>query len=520
MQIKTRMLFFLSLVIAACQPKEDQQEEKPNQECVEPTPENPLPTDYCVQYPIPFLIDDKAIMRSAMTLDSNDKIHIVYSVRIKPDTEEYYLFYASNVFGKWQITAFDLPVNNFNDLNIVVDLAGYVHIVFSNCSLTNDFFPCSLKYLTSSSGIWTIETIKEEGNLSLLEIHSFGNLSVVVDAEFVIHLSYISTRYNGSDLFMADFLQHTKKHITDKKWQSKVIMEFWSENHTSDDITLSTSPLVLDSQGNLHIVSCYNKDLEYFKNLADSGYWKGEKIALDVCEGIGDLAADKYDNLYLLYSGENVEGKSTLYLGLKKEGVWQFNDVYHNIPKEFDWGPTALKIIGDKFYIFRGGIIGFEEKKCLPPEILAPDDGYGYVVLLVSNSDGWQKYYLPDVGTGHSFYYISQFNVGKDSRIYLVFGGSGPVSYFGYETIDLPKGLFYYTWSEDDPKNLCANIENSETCCGCTDFSQKCVLDYQQWECPAGCFERYTWVSSWQWPEQKFIEEKAQYIEIKPETIL
>jgi hypothetical protein len=127
------------------------------------------------------VLDDVYILSVAIAVDSNDKVHLVYSNNASE------LKYASDVTGTWTSEVLE-DEGSPNHASLALDPAGRVHV-----SYTDGRFGGELRYLTNASGTWRMAV------LDSADYDNGGGLTdtaIAVDRQGRAHIAY----YRGTAL--------------------------------------------------------------------------------------------------------------------------------------------------------------------------------------------------------------------------------------------------------------------------------------------------------------------------------
>jgi hypothetical protein len=132
-----------------------------------------------------YVIDvDSYFGQSAIAIDSNNKVHIVY-----PGPEG--LKYATNMTGAWIIKT--ISTEACFSLSVAIDSKNKLHISY----LTGgDWGISPLKYATNASGTWVFDSIEQESDDFRSGLPMAGSsTAIAVDHNDKIHISYYES-YN------------------------------------------------------------------------------------------------------------------------------------------------------------------------------------------------------------------------------------------------------------------------------------------------------------------------------------
>jgi len=124
-----------------------------------------------------------------MTVDSNGYVHLIIY--------DGYIYYGTNKTGTWVeeelIEIYDMDDDD-NDLDIVVDANGYVHIA-ALMSEYDDGDDVGVYYITNKTGSWTSERNVQATDYDYMA----GGVQIDVDKNGIIHIIYGIVPYSGSE---------------------------------------------------------------------------------------------------------------------------------------------------------------------------------------------------------------------------------------------------------------------------------------------------------------------------------
>lgn len=265
--IKNLIVLFLSVIIAftACE-KDDP--EKPDDN----TSEN-----WTIEL-VDSIAGANAGIYNMLTFDADGGIHIAYVV----SENDYSLKYAYKPYeGNWSVTEVENPIAD-DIIDIAVDYQKNVFIVYRGYNPENN--NNEIMYIAEKSINGTFNKVK----VNVLGDQSFqARYPAVYSDNNTIHLSFERANYGmryTSYTFQGGF---TPVEILD------------------DDITSSSSDIVVDSQGTRHILHFHNENVYHSYSGQSEVTWTVNQIATgDISassyEGIS-LAIDPFDNLHASY---------------------------------------------------------------------------------------------------------------------------------------------------------------------------------------------------------------------------
>ena len=270
------------------------------------------PGQWSLEYPI----EQEQIRISYMstTIDSNDKLHVSFSV-YDYNTDSYTIYYLTNSSGTWQyevvvedaesagskiivspdntiyVTTVTLDVFNNPQCEcfskqagvwqeqkiplpagipfMAVDSLGHLHAVMQN--IASDFLSNDLLYATNASGSWvtdTIETITEPNF-----IYAGGGL--VIDSNDQVHMTSLYTDLHGylfGDSDMKASLHHFKGSYG--SWQKEIIY-----TDDPDDRPKFSGGIAIDAQDKLYIPGSLEREQTLDMFSGTWGDWQQQTIA-------------------------------------------------------------------------------------------------------------------------------------------------------------------------------------------------------------------------------------------------
>lgn len=342
------------------------------------------------------ILDEAGSFRSdtAIAVDSNDKVHLVY--RLSAADRDYYhaLAYANNVTGSWRMKK-NWQTEAFGTYSaIAVDSHNKVHI----CTTGGHGAGENLVYFTNQTGDWT-EAVVDTG----LSVGLENDISL--DQNDKVHLSY--WQWNGDNLCYAT--------NTNGDWVISIIC----------NVIWQPTSIVLDSQQNVWVATMR-------KLASQSGdNWQVETILLGD-EGNGPVAIiggattiiDGSDNFYHL----------TRYgLAVKTNGGWTSQDIFAEMLPDLnhdylllDEDALALDSQGNLHLTFLAAL-GFGNNP-------APKEHRLYYATNVSGQ--WQTvlidYWLANWRTTEEAVFPPGLAVDSQNNVHLVYVKTEPDDYHVY----------------------------------------------------------------------------------------
>lgn len=217
--------------------------------------------------------------KCSIALDSNDRVHLSYG-------SSYSVHYLNNINGTWNGLQIDeIGTNGSYYVPICIDSHDNVHICY--CVGYVDENNEDLKYATNVSGVWETFAVDKDENGSL------GSCpSIAIDSHDGIHICY----YHGNNNDM--------KYATNTSgiWETQVIdgLNYWEDLPWD---VVSCSAIALDSNNNVHIVYSIFSDIIYATNV--SGKWiipaYDELLHRGRYYGCS-LAINEYNKPFIVYS--------------------------------------------------------------------------------------------------------------------------------------------------------------------------------------------------------------------------
>lgn len=268
MKTKIVSLLFISAIIylSSCEKADP----------INPADENKLKWDVELVDSIPGT--DVGIVNK-LTFDADSGIHIAYVV----SGNDYSLRYAHKPYeGNWTITEVANPISD-DIIDIAVDKQRNVFIVYRGYNPADN-----------NNEIMYVAEKSINGSFSKLKVEVLGDQSfqarypsIYADNNDVIHISFERANYGMRYTTYAFQGTFTPVEILD------------------DDITSSNSDIVVDSQGNKHILHFHNKNVYYSYSGHSENVWTVNHIATgnesnDSYAGIS-IAIDQFKNLHATY---------------------------------------------------------------------------------------------------------------------------------------------------------------------------------------------------------------------------
>ncbi len=214
-----------------------------------------------------------------LTFDIDSGVHIAYVV----SGNDYSLKYAYKPYeGNWVVTEVDDLIAD-DIIDIAVDNEKNVFIAYRGYNPANN--NNEIMYVAEKSINGTFSKVKVE----VLGDQSFQARypSIYADNNDIVHISFERANYG--------------MRYTTYTFQGT----FTSVEILDDDITSSNSDIVVDSQGNKHIIHFHNENIYYSYCGYSEDVWTVNQIATgevgnDSYAGIS-LAIDQFDNLHASY---------------------------------------------------------------------------------------------------------------------------------------------------------------------------------------------------------------------------
>lgn len=214
-----------------------------------------------------------------LTFDVDSGVHIAYVV----SDNDYSLKYAYKPYkGNWVVTEVDNSISD-DIIDIAVDSQKNVFIVYRGYNPADN--NNEIMYVAQKSINGSFNKVK----VSVLGDQSFQARypSIYADNNDVVHISFERANYG--------------MRYTTYSFQGA----FTSAEILDDDITSSSSDIVVDSEGNRHIIHFHNENVYYSYCGYSEDVWTVTQIATgdvmtDSYAGIS-LAVDQFDNLHATY---------------------------------------------------------------------------------------------------------------------------------------------------------------------------------------------------------------------------
>ncbi len=229
---------------------------------------------------------------SSITTDSNNKVHICYTV---PTYTQDFL-YMTNAPGSWMTSTIETGTAGSNigtGNSIAVDKNNKVHVSYSDAN------GAKLKYATNASGSWVVTVIDTDTYWQ-----GISSSSIALDSQGNVHISYVGGTTNNSTAL---------KYATNASGS-------WVVTVVDDTDDFDSTSIALDSKDKAHIAyHCYfYGTLNYATNA--SGQWTTSIIdSSSYADDVGDypsLAIDKNDKVHIGYQ-EQDNYNAPLYRTLK-----------------------------------------------------------------------------------------------------------------------------------------------------------------------------------------------------------
>ncbi len=236
---------------------------------------------------------------SAITTDSNNKVHICYVV---PTYTEDFL-YITNAPGSWVTSTIETGVAGSNigtGNSIAVDKNNKVHVSYCDAN------GAKLKYATNVSGSWVVTVLDTDTYWQ-----GIGASSIVLDSQGNVHISYVGGTTNHSA---------SLKYATNASGS-------WVVTVVDDTDDFASTSIGLDSKGEVHIgyYDPYVGALKYATNA--SGQWvyttidSGSSTAAYPV-GYPSLKIDENDKVHIAYQ-EQASSYRTLKHATNASGEWK-----------------------------------------------------------------------------------------------------------------------------------------------------------------------------------------------------
>jgi hypothetical protein len=206
----------------------------------------------------------------SIAIDSNDKVHISYSI-----STDYDLKYATNASGFWIVTTLDSAGNVGYGTSIAVDKNNKIHISYHDNSNQK------LKYATNATGSWVYQPLAYAGQ--------YGQTSIAVDSKNKAYISFLD--YSNFDLKFAT--------NTSGSWAYQTLD---SEGSVGWD-----SSIAIDTNSNVHISYAnsanggLDNDLKYATNISGSWIIKTIDSKGELSVAGASMAVDLNDKLHIVY---------------------------------------------------------------------------------------------------------------------------------------------------------------------------------------------------------------------------
>jgi hypothetical protein len=227
-----------------------------------------------------------------IAVDSLDNVHIVYR------NIDHNLVYVHKVGGSWVSATLDSDI--WGQFSMVVDKQDRIHISYYEDSMPNQ---PTIEYASNSAGLWTIETVAADANLSWsvqMALDSNGGAHIIYLNLSDYKLSY-ATRENG-------------------RWVSQVL-------ELGGQVAADAS-MAIDSNNNVHLSyfthngQLQQQVLRYANNAG--GVWSN--MIIDPSGDIrydSSIAVDRLGKAHICYNDYGSASKMNLMYATNAGGSWQ-----------------------------------------------------------------------------------------------------------------------------------------------------------------------------------------------------
>lgn len=218
-------------------------------------------------------------VHNMLTFDADSGVHIAYVV----SGNDFSLKYAYKPYGgSWVVTEVDNSIAD-DIIDIAVDNDKNVFIAYRGYNPANN--NNEILYVAEKSIYGTFSKVKVE--VLADQSHQARYPSIYADQNNVIHISFERANYGMRYTTYSFHGTFTPVEILD------------------DGITSSNSDIVVDSEGNKHIIHFYNENIYYSYCGHSEHVWTVNQIAtgevgIDSYAGIS-LAIDQFDNIHASY---------------------------------------------------------------------------------------------------------------------------------------------------------------------------------------------------------------------------
>ncbi len=339
------------------------------------------------------IIDEAGTFRSdtAIAIDSNDKVHLVYHLSANDGSYYHHCAYATNASGVWR-TKKDWQIEAFGTYSaIAVDSHNKVHI----CTTGGHGAGENLVYFTNQTGNWT-EAVVDDGLSVGLEN------DITLDQNDNVHLSY--WQWNGDNLCYAT--------NANGDWMSSIII----------NAVWQPTSIVLDSQQNVWVATMRKLASQSGNN------WQIETIPLGD-EGHGPVAIIG-GTATVIDSGDNFYHLTRYGLTVRTDGFWTNQDIFAEMLPELnhdycwlDEDALALDSQGNLHLTFLAAL-GFGNN---------PDPKEHRLYYATNTSGQWQAvlidYWLADWSTTEEAVFPPGLAVDSQDNIHLVYVKTVPTQY-------------------------------------------------------------------------------------------
>jgi len=260
---------------------------------VDPTDNNDVDNKWQIEVVDSIAGSDVGIYNK-LAFDADSGVHIAYVVETGTD---YSLKYAYKPYGgSWTTTEVDNLIDD-DIIDIAVDNQKNIYIAYRGYDPEDN-----------NNQIMYVAEKSINGTFNKVKVNALGDRSyqarypaIYVDNNNLIHMSFERANYG--------------MRYTTHQFQGG----FTLAQTIDDDISGSTSDIVIDSQGNKHIIHFHNENVYYSYSAASDTNWTTTQIATgdegqNSYEGIS-LTIDKFENLHASYRfGSTIDDDNVHYL--------------------------------------------------------------------------------------------------------------------------------------------------------------------------------------------------------------